>query len=315
MDRNIGLEFVRVTEAAAIAASEHIGSGDKKEADRAATEAMRREFNFVGISGTVVIGEGERDEAPMLYIGEKVGSGGLELDIAVDPLECTNSVADGGSNSLAVIAAGRTGKLLKAPDTYMWKLAVGPRAANAIDLTKPVADNLNNIAAALGKTIDRLVVVILRRDRHKELVEEVRATGARIHFIEDGDVAGAIATALPDSPVDVLYNIGAAPEGVLAAAALRCMGGAIQAKFVWKDEAQIQRAKSMGITDPDKIYTTDELAGGDVIFAATGITAGDLLQGVRAERQFTMTHSIIGRSKSGTVRLMETRHNFGKHNS
>lgn len=333
MDRNIGLEFVRIAEVAAIAAAKYIGSGDKHEADRAATEAMRQEFSFVNMSGTIVIGEGERDEAPMLYIGEKVGKGGIELDIAVDPLECTNSVADGGPNALSVIAAGRPGKLLAAPDTYMYKLAVGPKARNAIDITKSPTENLHAIAKAMKKPINRLVVVVLKRSRHKALVEEIRATGARIHFISDGDVAGAIATALPNRPVDVLLNVGAAPEGVLAAAALRCMGGEIQGKLVMvnleeahkgvaldrgseakQDQTLVDRAKEMGITDLNKIYTTEDLASGDVIFAATGITDGDLLEGVRTTSRGVITHSIVGRSKSGTVRFIKTMHQFGHLN-
>ncbi len=316
MDKNIALEFVRVTEAAARAAAGWIGRGDKHAADSAAVEAMRSEFNFIDIRGTIVIGEGERDEAPMLFIDEKVGSGhGLELDIAVDPLECTDRTAEGGENAMSVIAAGNPGTLLHAPDGYMRKLAVGPKACGVINLRESPTWNLQRISKALGKPMRDLVVVVLKRDRHNDLVAEIRSTGARIHFIQDGDVAGAIATALPDSPVDVLMGIGAAPEGVLAAAALRCMGGEILGQLQWKDDAQKERAREMGITDPDRIYTAKELASGeDVIFAATGVTDGDLLRGVRTTPHGDVTYSIMGRSASGTIRFMETKHQFGRNN-
>ncbi len=316
MEKNIALEFVRVTEAAARQAAQWIGRGDKHAADAAAVSAMRKEFDFIDIDGTVVIGEGERDEAPMLFIGEHVGSGqGPKFDIAVDPLECTDRTAEGGENAMAVIAGGPPGSLLHAPDAYMWKIAVGPAAREVIDLRESPTWNLRKISEALSKPTRDLVVVVLKRDRHEKLVEEIRTTEARIHFIQDGDVAGAIATALPDSPVDVLMGIGAAPEGVLAAAALRCMGGEILGKLQWKDDEQKARAKKMGIADLDRIYTAQDLASGDdVIFAATGVTDGDLLKGVRTTSHGDVTYSIMGRSASGTIRFMKTQHQFGKNN-
>jgi fructose-1,6-bisphosphatase II len=313
MDRNLALEFVRVTEAAALAAARWMGKGDKMSADQAAVDAMRRAFDGVAISGTVVIGEGERDEAPMLYIGEEVGSGGPRVDIALDPLECTNSVAYGRPNALAVIAAGEPGTLLHAPDTYMNKIAVGPRAADAVDLTQPVEVNLNRIAAALGYHIEDLTCVILDRDRHQDLIERVRRLGCRIHLIPDGDVGAAIATCLPDSGIDVLVGIGAAPEGVLAAAAMRCVGGTLRGQLKFRNEEEKQRARGMGVTDPDRMYTERELArGDDVVFAATGVSDGDMLKGVRFRARGAVTHSLVMRSRSGTIRMMKTEHVFDR---
>ena len=313
MDRNLALELVRVTEAAALAAARWMGKGDKIAADQAAVDAMRKAFNAVDIDGTVVIGEGERDEAPMLYIGEEVGAGGLKVDIALDPLECTNSVAYGRPGALAVIATGAPGCLLHAPDTYMDKIAVGPAAAEVIDLNLPVEENLNRIAEVKGYHLEDVTCVILDRDRHKELVARVRALGCRIHFISDGDVGGAIATALPDTGIDVLLGIGAAPEGVLAAAAMRCVGGALQGRLKFRNEEEKARAKKMGVEDFDRIYTQDDLAKGEhVVFAATGVSDGDMLRGVQFTGKGAKTQSLVMRSRSGTIRTVETIHRFDR---
>jgi fructose-1,6-bisphosphatase II len=309
----MALEFVRVTEAAALASARWMGKGDKMSADQAAVDAMRKAFNDVAISGTVVIGEGERDEAPMLYIGEEVGSGGPQVDIALDPLECTNSVAYGRPNAMAVIAAGEPGNLLHAPDTYMNKIAVGPGAADAVDLTLPVETNLNRIAEALGYHIEDLTCVILDRDRHKELIERVRRLGCRIHLISDGDVGAAIATCLPGSGIDVLVGIGAAPEGVLAASAMRCVGGTFRGQLKFRNEEEKERARRMGVADLDRIYTEKELAqGDDVVFAATGVSDGDMLKGVRFRAGGAVTHSLVMRSRSGTIRMLRTEHFFDR---
>jgi fructose-1,6-bisphosphatase II len=312
MDRNLALELVRVTEAAALSCGRWVGKGDKTSADRAATEAMRRSLEAIEISGTVVIGEGEMDEAPMLYIGEKVGSGnGQEVDIAVDPLEGTNICAKGLSGSIATIALAPRGGFLHAPDMYMEKIAVGPGAKGAIDIDLPPAENLRRVAAAKGCRIEDLTVVILDRPRHDRIVSEIRKAGARIHLISDGDVAPAIAAAVEGSGVDLLMGIGGAPEGVLAAAALQCLGGDMQGRLVFMSNEERERAQSMGITDFDKVYHGDDMARGDVVFAATGVTNGDLLKGVRYFAGGAETHSIVMRSKTRTVRFIEARHCFG----
>lgn len=311
MDRNLALEMVRVTEAAALSSARWMGKGDKIAADQAAVDAMRKAFNSVPIEGTVVIGEGERDEAPMLYIGEKVGCGGPRVDIALDPLECTNSVAYGRPNALAVIAIGEPGTLLHAPDTYMEKIAVGPKAADVVDLSVTVEENLNRIAEALAYRLDDLTCVILDRDRHTDLIKRVRRLGCRIQLISDGDVGGAIATCLPDTGIDVLLGIGAAPEGVLAAAAIRCVGGCLQGRLKFRNEEEKDRARNMGIQDFDRIYTEKELASGeDVMFAATGVSDGDMLQGVHFTGNGAVTQSLVMRSKTGTVRTLKTEHVF-----
>ena len=311
MDRNLALELARVTEAAALAAARWMGKGDKNAADQAAVDAMRRAFNDVYIDGTVVIGEGERDEAPMLYIGEKVGKGGPQVDIALDPLECTNSVAYGRPNALAVIAIGPPGTLLHAPDTYMEKIAVGPKAAGVINLALSVEENLHRIAEALDYDLTDVTCVILERDRHKDLVERVRRLGCRIHFIPDGDVGGAIATAMPDSGIDVLLGVGAAPEGVLAAAALRCVGGSIQGRLQFRNQEERDRARAMGVKDFDRIYTEKDLASGDnIMFSATGVSDGDLLRGIRFTGHGAVSQSLVMRSRTGTVRKLETQHRF-----
>ncbi len=314
-DRNLALELVRVTEAAAIAASRWIGRGRKNDADGAAVEAMRKAFDTVAINGTVVIGEGEMDEAPMLYIGEKVGCGGPEMDIAVDPLEGTSITAKGGQNAIATVALAERGNFLHAPDIYMDKIAVGGGLPDdVVGLDAPVKENLKNLALAKGVEISDLMVCMLDRERHAELVAKIREAGARIMLIGDGDVAGVIAASQPNTGVDMYLGSGGAPEGVLAAAALRCIGGQMQGRLMFEDQAQIDRARTMGITDPNRIYKIEEMAKGDVMFAATGVTSGAMLNGVRRVGHGAVTHSIVMRSKSGTVRYIEAHHNFVKKN-
>jgi fructose-1,6-bisphosphatase II len=314
MDRNLALEVVRVTEMAAIAAARLMGRGTKNESDQAAVDAMRRAFDALNIDGTVVIGEGERDEAPMLYIGERVGKGdgSPQMDIALDPLEGTNLCAYGRPGAISVVAMANKGCLLNAPDTYMDKLVVGPRGAGAIDLTLSPTANLKNIARKMNREVGDLTVVVLERPRHEKLIQEIRAAGARIRLIEDGDVAGGVSTCFETSGVDVLMGIGGAPEGVITAAAVRSMGGDMRGKLVPRNDEEIQRAKKMGITDMNLIYTAEELAKGEVMFAATGVTTGDFLRGVRFFGGGAETNSIVMRSKSGTVRYIEATHKFDK---
>ena len=310
-DRNLAMELVRVTEAAALAASRWIGLGKKNEADGAAVEAMRKSFDTVQIDGTVVIGEGEMDEAPMLFIGEKVGRGGPAMDIAVDPLEGTTLTAKGGPNAIATVALAERGGFLHAPDIYMEKIAVGGGLPEGVvDIDAPVAENLRNLARAKKCDVSDLMACILDRDRHKELIAKIREAGARIMLISDGDVAGVIATATPESEVDIYLGSGGAPEGVLSAAALRCIGGQMQGRLLYENDEQIARARSMGITDPNQKYTIAEMAKGDVMFAATGVTSGAMLRGVKRFGHGAITHSIVMRSKSGTVRYIEGHHNF-----
>ncbi|MET4701935.1 fructose-1,6-bisphosphatase II / sedoheptulose-1,7-bisphosphatase [Constrictibacter sp. MBR-5] len=312
MDRNLALEVVRVTEAAALSASLWMGRGDEKAADQAAVDAMRRALNSLAIEGTVVIGEGERDEAPMLYIGEKVGAGnGPKIDIALDPLEGTTITAKGGPNALAVIAMAEAGGFLNAPDTYMDKIAVGPGLPEGVvDLDRAPEENLRELAKAKGAKPSDLVVCILDRPRHAELIAKIRDAGARIMLISDGDVSGVIATARPGSGVDMYIGSGGAPEGVLAAAALRCIGGQMQGRLLFRNDDERGRARRMGITDFDRKYSMLDLAHGDVMFAATGVTTGTMLQGVRRFAGGAVTHSMVMRSKSGTVRVIEAEHNF-----
>jgi fructose-1,6-bisphosphatase II len=311
MDRNLALELVRVTEAAALACGRWVGKGEKMAADEAATTAMRRTLDSIGIDGTVVIGEGEMDEAPMLYIGEKVGNGSApEVDIAVDPLEGTNICAKGTNGSITTIAMAPRGGFLHAPDMYMDKIVVGPSAKGAIDINASPTENLKRVAEAKGCYVEDLTVVILDRPRHEKMIQEVRKAGARIHLIPDGDVAPAIAAAVDGSGVDLLMGIGGAPEGVLAAAALKCMGGDMQGRLVFMTKEERDRAKSMGIDDFDRIYSAEDMARGDVFFAATGVTNGELLRGVRYTAGGAETHSIVMRSKSRTVRFVESKHFF-----
>jgi fructose-1,6-bisphosphatase II / sedoheptulose-1,7-bisphosphatase len=314
MDRNFALEAVRVTEAAALASSHWTGRGQEKDADQAAVNAMREALNGLAIEGTVVIGEGERDKAPMLYIGEKVGTGeGPRIDIALDPLEGTTLCATCGPNSLAVIAMAEHGGFLHAPDVYMDKIAVGGGLpAGVVDLDASIAENLKNLARAKQKDISDLTVVILKRDRHAEKIAKLREAGCRVQLIPDGDVAGVIATATAMTGIDMYLGIGGAPEGVLAAAALRCIGGQMQSRLLFDGEdEQKERARRMGITDLNRKYTMMDMAGGDVMFAATGVTDGSMLKGVKRWPGGANTHSIVMRSATGTVRWIEATHNFG----
>jgi fructose-1,6-bisphosphatase II / sedoheptulose-1,7-bisphosphatase len=312
MDRNLALEAVRVTEAAALAASLLMGRGDEKAADQAAVDAMREALNSLWIDGTVVIGEGERDEAPMLYIGEKVGLGdGPAIDIALDPLEGTTITAVGGNNALAVIAMAEAGGFLNAPDVYMDKIAVGPGLPDGVvDLDNTPLENLKSLARAKKAEISDLVVCILDRPRHSELIAKVREAGARIMLISDGDVSGVIATAQPDSGLDLYVGSGGAPEGVLAAAALRCIGGQMQARLLFRNDDERGRAARWNVTDLNRKYMLEDLAAGDVMFAATGVTNGSMLKGVRRFPGGAYTHSVVMRSKSGTVRFVEAHHNL-----
>jgi fructose-1,6-bisphosphatase II len=315
LDRNLALEVVRVTEAAALACARLMGRGDRNGADELAVVAMRRAFDGVLVRGTVVIGEGERDEAPMLFIGEQVGGGGEndpEVDIAVDPLEGTNLCALGLPNAMAVVAIADKGNLLHAPDCYMDKIAVGPSAKGVIDLDKSPAENLKAIADAKGVYVEDLTTVILDRERHHKLIAEVRKAGARVKLISDGDVSAAISACLDGTGIDALFGSGGAPEGVLSAAALRCLGGDFQGRLIYKNEAERERARQMGITDLDKKWNLNELAKGDVMFAATGVTSGDLMKGVRFFKGGAHTQSIVMRSKSGTIRMIEGEHHFDR---
>jgi fructose-1,6-bisphosphatase II / sedoheptulose-1,7-bisphosphatase len=311
MDRNLALEVVRVTEAAALAASRLMGRGDEKAADQAAVDAMRTALNSLAIDGTVVIGEGERDEAPMLYIGEKVGAGGPKVDIALDPLEGTTITAKGGHNALAVVAMAEEGGFLNAPDVYMDKIAVGAGLPEGVvDLDRKPQENLKRLADAKGMDIRDLVVCILDRPRHAELIAAVRGTGSRIMLISDGDVSGVIATSQKGSGVDLYMGSGGAPEGVLAAAALRCIGGQMQGRLLFRNDDERGRAKKWGVTDLNRKYSMTDLAHGDVMFAATGVTDGPMLKGVRRSTTTASTHSIVMRSKTGTVRIIEATHNW-----
>jgi fructose-1,6-bisphosphatase II / sedoheptulose-1,7-bisphosphatase len=313
-DRNFALEAVRVTEAAALSCARWMGKGDEKKADQAAVNAMREALNGLSIDGTVVIGEGERDKAPMLYIGEKVGNAsgtGPKIDIALDPLEGTTICAKGGVNALAVIAMAEKGGFLHAPDVYMHKLAIGGGyPEGVVDLDNSPEKNLKNLAKAKKCDIADLLVVILERERHEELLAQVREAGARVQLIADGDVAGVIATACPDTGVDIYMGTGGAPEGVLAAAALRSIGGQMQGRLIFSAAEEKARAKRMGIEDLNRKYYLEDLARGDVMFAATGVTDGSMLRGVRRFVGGATTHSIVMRSKTGTVRTVEARHNF-----
>ena len=311
MDRNLALEVVRVTEAAALSAATLMGRGDEKAADQAAVDAMRRALNGLAIEGTVVIGEGERDEAPMLFIGEKVGSGGPKVDIALDPLEGTTITAKGGHNALAVVAMAAEGGFLNAPDVYMDKIAVGVGLPEGVvDLDQKPEQNLHELAKARKVEVSDIVACILDRPRHAELIARVRAAGARIMLISDGDVSGVIATSRPDSGVDIYLGSGGAPEGVLAAAALRCIGGQMQGRLLFRNDDERARARKWGVTDLNRKYGMLDMAKGDVMFAATGVTDGPMLRGVRRSRAGATTHSMVMRSKTGTVRIIEAHHNF-----
>ncbi|MFT6582365.1 MAG: fructose-1,6-bisphosphatase II / sedoheptulose-1,7-bisphosphatase [Alphaproteobacteria bacterium] len=314
MERNLAMEAVRVTEAAALAASRWMGRGDEKAADQAAVDAMRQALNGLSIEGVVVIGEGERDEAPMLYIGEEVGVGnGPKVDIALDPLEGTTITAKGGTNALAVIAMADKGGFLNAPDVYMDKIAVGGGLPEGVvDIDKTPLENMKNLSDAKGKKIEDLLVCILDRPRHADLIKEVRNSGARIMLISDGDVSGVIATSSGDSGVDMYVGSGGAPEGVLAAAALRCIGGQMQARLIFRNDDERARAARWNISDLDRKYGLHDLASGNVMFAATGVTDGAMVRGVRRTATGAFTESIVMRSKSGTVRKISAEHDFIK---
>ncbi len=310
MDRNLALEFVRVTEAGAIAAAKWMGRGDAKAADQAAVDGMRDRFNYIDFLGEIVIGEGTKDEAAELYIGEKLGTGkGPEIDIAVDPLECTDSVASGKPNAISVIATGAKGSLFHAPDTYMYKIACGPAAKGVIDLDATVSENIGRVAEKLQKNISEMICVALKREYNAEVIEKIRAAGARVKLIDDGDVAGAIATCLPDSGIDLLIQKGASAEGVLAAVAIKCLGGDFQGRLAPKNDEHLARVKAMGIADVNKKLTLEDLAkGNDLTLTATGVIDGPLLKGVRYTADYCITNSVVMRVKSGTVRWLETRH-------
>lgn len=314
MERSLSMELVRVTEAAALSSARWMGRGKKDEADDAATSAMRDVFDTIPMKGTVVIGEGEMDEAPMLYIGEKLGTGfGPRVDVAVDPLEGTEIVASGSWNALAVLAIADHGRLLHAPDMYMDKIAVGPEAIGKIDIDAPVADNLHAVAKAKGKDIEDVVVTILDRERHAKLIQDVRDTGARIKLIPAGDVAGAINTAFDETGVDILLGSGGAPEGVIAAVGLKCLGGEMQGKLLPQNDDELARCTEMGIDDVTRPLLMSDLVGGeDCIFAATGVTEGELLKGVNFKSSKATTQSLVMRAKSGTVRFVDGKHNVQK---
>ena len=317
MDRNLALEMARVTEAAALAASKLVGRGDKLAADQVAVDAMRSALNVLHIQGKVVIGEGERDEAPMLYIGEEVGDGkGPRVDIALDPLEGTDITAAGGPNALAVVAIANEGGFLNAPDVYMDKIAVGPSInPNVLDLDAPIGDVLQKVAKEKDGKIEDLMVCILDRPRHEQLIADVRAAGARINLIGDGDVSAVISTTDPDTGIDLYVGSGGAPEGVLAAAALQCTGGSMLGRLTFRNDDERGRAERWGISDLNAIYTTDDLASGDdIMFSATGVTDGSMLRGVRRYPGGAKTSTLVMRSKSGTVRTIEATHNFTRKN-
>ena len=314
LDRAFALEAVRVTEAAAISAAEQIGRGNEHEADQAAVTAMRQAFNQLPISGTVVIGEGERDEAPMLYIGEKVGAGGLAVDIALDPLEGTTLTAKALPNALAVMAMAEPGTLLNAPDTYMDKIAIGGGfPEGTIDLDWDPSDNIKSLAKAKGVSTNEITALVLDRPRHAQIIESIRQAGAKVALITDGDVAGVIATTDPTTGIDIYMGQGGAPEGVLAAAALRCVGGQIQTRLVFRKDDEKLRAEKLGIKDFNRKYRLMDLASGDVVFSATGVTNGSMLSGVHKTKDFIQTESVVMRSATGTVRWIKARHVRSRH--
>ena len=311
MDRNLAIELVRVTEFAALAAAKHIGRGDEKIADQAAVDAMRTSLNAMTIDGTVVIGEGERDEAPMLYIGEKVGQGGPKVDIALDPLEGTTITAKGGENAMAVIALAQDGGFLNAPDVYMEKISSNIKNnENIISIQQDLKSNIKDLAKYKNINVEDMIICVLDRERHQNAIEEIRSLGSRIKMIDDGDVSAVISSALPNNIIDMYYGIGGAPEGVLAAAALQCIGGFMEGKLLFRNDDEKARAVKVNIKDLNKIYSLKELAQGDVMFSATGVTDGTMLPGVKTNKFMGETHSIVMRSKTGTVRHIVGNHNF-----
>jgi fructose-1,6-bisphosphatase class II len=311
LDRNLAIELVRVTEFAALAAAKHIGRGDEKIADQAAVDAMRTSLNAMTIEGTVVIGEGERDEAPMLFIGEKVGQGGPKVDIALDPLEGTTITAKGGENAMAVIALAQDGGFLNAPDVYMEKISSNIKNnENIISIQQDLKSNIKELAKYKNINVEDMIICVLDRERHQNAIEEIRSLGSRIKMIDDGDVSAVISSALPNNIIDMYYGIGGAPEGVLAAAALQCIGGFMEGKLLFRNDDEKARAAKVNITDLNKIYSLKELAQGDVMFSATGVTDGTMLPGVKTNKFTGETHSIVMRSKTGTVRHIVGNHNF-----
>lgn len=316
MDKNLALDFVRVTESAAIAAARWVGKGDGKAADGAAVDEMRDRFNQIDFKGRVVIGEGDKDEAPKLFIGEEVGTGsGLEIDLAVDPLEATDSVAYGRTNAQSMIVTGPRGSLLHAPDTYCWKIAAGGEAGKVIDIDKSTKENITNVAKALNKKIEDVTVVLMDRPRHDNLIKEIREVGARTVLITDGDVAGAIAACMPDSGIDLLLGIGGSTEAVLAAAPVKLLGGKMYVRFHPRDEVDkeniLKHLSISGVTDIDHIFEDEELAKGDQLtFTATGILGGPMIDGVKFDKDKIITHSVVMRSKSGTIRYITTHHKY-----
>ena len=312
MERSLSMELVRVTELAALSSARWVGRGMKNEADHAATEAMRKMFDTIPMEGIVVIGEGEMDEAPKHYTGEKLGTGkGPMVDIAVDPVEGTNLVAKGGWNSIAVLAVADRGNLLHAPDMYMEKIAVGPECVGCIDINASITDNLKAVAKAKNKEISDVLVTILDRERHAWMIQEIREAGARIKLITDGDLAAGINTCFDETGIDIMFGIGGAPEGVITAVALKCLGGEFQGRLKPETEKEVQRCKKMGIDDVNKVLYMDDLVkGDDAIFAATGITDGELLKGVQFKGKKATTSSVVMRAKTGTVRFIEGTHNF-----
>jgi fructose-1,6-bisphosphatase class II len=313
MNRNLAMEFVRVTEMAAIASARFMGRGDEKAADQAAVDAMRAMLDSIDCESTVVIGEGERDEAPMLYIGEKIGVGKLpQLEIALDPLEGTTICAMGGPNAISVMAIGEPGCLLHAPDTYMMKIACGPEGKGVIDIRQTPTENLKALADAKKCRISDLTASVLDRPRHKELIEEIRAAGARIEIIGDCDITAAIATATANSGIDILFGIGGAPEGVISAAALQCLGGEFQGILKPRNQTEIDRALKMGVDDINRVFHIHDLAKGNLMFCATGVTTGSFLDGVIFKPWGCLTHSLVMRSESGTIRNIRAEHHFDK---
>lgn len=311
MERNLALEVVRVTEAAALACARFLGRGDEKAADQSAIEAMRRAFQGVPIDGTVVLGEGEEEDSPALFVGSQVGGGnGPKVDVALDALDGSSLCANGGPDAISAIAMTEGGRFLHCPPAYMDKIAVGPAGKGIIDLDKSPTDNLRAVAEAKGQAVEDMTVVILYRPRHEALIQEVRRAGARIKIISDGDIAAAVATSMVGSGIDLMMGIGGLSQGILAAAALRCLGGDMQARLKPRDAAEAERVKAAGIQDIEKKYTIEELAGGEVVFAATGVTGGETLNGVRYFPGGATTHSMVLRSKTRTVRIIRATHNF-----
>lgn len=316
MDRNLALEFVRITEAAALACSKWTGRGDSNAADQAAVDAMRKAFDSLDIDGTIVIGEGERDEAPMLYIGEKVGAGKKDapsVDIALDPLEGTSLCAHGMVGALSVIAVAEDGQFLHAPDTYMDKIAVGPDAVGCVNIDAPIEDNITAVAKALDKDVNEVTVIVLDRPRHEDVINRIRKMGSRILLIGDGDVSAGISTSWPNSGIDMLVGIGGAPEGVITAAALKCLGGDFQGRLKYRNDKERERASKMGLKNLDQAFGIEDLAKGHVMFCATGVTDGSLLKGVRyLGKKRVITQSCVMRSNTGTVRMLESFHDLSK---